>query len=129
MSPAEGGFMRLDKETGAVAMCARKDGEWVCEPVTDRTKSTTEASKLEAENQLLKDRIKDLEKSLETGTPRTGGDSSSGPPDGKMQLPTEEEVDKALDYVERMFKKFRDRLQKMDPNTPPSPKGDGSGAL
>ena len=29
-----------------------------------------------------------------------------------MQLPTEEEVDKALDYAERMFKKFRDRLQK-----------------
>ena len=47
----------------------------------------------------------------------------AGPPAEKFQLPTEEEVDSALDYVERMFKKFRDRLRNLEqeekkPGTP-----------
>ncbi len=126
MSPVDGGFMRLDKETGAVALCARTSGQWLCEPIEDRSKPSADLSKLEAENQVLKDRVKSLEQSLETGTP------PNGPPVGKPQLPTEEEVDKALDYMERMFKKFRDRLQKLEPApgspTPPAD-GKGTGAL
>ena len=39
--------------------------------------------------------------------------AESTPPPEKLQLPTEEEVDSALDYVERMFKKFRDRLRNL----------------
>lgn len=30
MSPVDGGFLRLDKETGAVAMCARSGTAWAC---------------------------------------------------------------------------------------------------
>ena len=126
MSPVDGGFMRLDKETGAVALCARTSGQWLCDPIEDRSKPSQDLSKIEAENQVLKDRIKSLEQSIETGT------LPNGPPGSKAQLPTEEEVDKALDYMERMFKKFRDRLQKLEPAPgSPAPPADGksSGAL
>ncbi len=127
MSPVEGGFLRLDKESGAVASCARTAEAWVCNPVEDHAAVQNETlAKLELENQALKNRVKNLEESLETGKPPASPDATPGPPGGKMQLPSEEEVDKALDYAERMFKKFRDRLGRLDKSTPP---GDGSGRL
>ena len=127
MSPVDGGFLRLDKETGAVALCARKEEAWVCNPVEDHAASQNEkVAKLELENRDLKGRVKSLEDSLETGKPPVLPDGPPGPPGGKMQLPSEEEVDKALDYVERMFKKFRDRLGRLDKSAPPA---DGSGRL
>lgn len=106
MSPVDGGFLRLDRQTGAVAMCAHTDGEWVCAPVQDRTSTATnELSKLKEENQALKARMKDLE-------------TKSG---CKGELPTDEEVDQALDYMERLYKKIRDRLKNLEkPLSPPS---------
>ena len=49
--------------------------------------------------------------------PPLDGRTPTEPPGGITKLPTEEEVDKALDYVERMFKKFRDRMQKFETAT------------
>ena len=117
--------MRLDKNTGAMALCTRKSDKLICEPVEDRAaESSGQLAKLEAENRALKERIKSLEDSAASGETS----KAPGAPDNKMQLPTEEEVDKALDYVERMFKKFRDRLQKVDPDQPKPGPGEG-GAL
>ncbi|MEQ1716305.1 MAG: hypothetical protein ABL907_10030 [Hyphomicrobium sp.] len=113
LSPVEGGVLRLDKETGSVAFCARKAEQWSCDPVEDKAHAIDErTAKLEAENKALKERIAALE--LNPAGPGSG-DNPAGPPGGTMQIPSEEEVDKALDYVERIFKKFRDRLQKLDP--------------
>lgn len=117
MSPVDGGFLRLDKQTGAVAMCARSGTTWECTPVEDRTPAAaaTGLSKLEQENRDLKDRIKALEDSLETKVPL------EGPPGGKAELPTEQEIDQALDYLERVYKKVRDRVKDLDKPLPPPP--------
>lgn len=126
MTPVEGGFMRLDTESGAVSLCTRKAEVWSCEPVSDKSASNDDKVRLEAENKDLKDRIK----ALESTSPQTQA------PGGVTKLPTEKEVDEALDYVERMYKKFRDRIQKLDPPpstapaTPPAkPSEGGPGAL
>jgi len=139
MSPVDGGFLRLDKQTGAVAMCARSSGDWACNPVEDHTAAapSNELSKLEEENEALKDRIKALEESLESGkaAPPPSSGPHEGPPGGKVQLPTDEEVDQALDYMERIYKKFRDRIKDLDkPASPPAPPADdnakpGKGSL
>ena len=131
MSPVDGGFLRLDKQTGAVAMCARSSGDWACNPVQDHTAAapSNELSKLEEENEALKDRIKALEESLESGkaAPPPSSGPHEGPPGGKVQLPTDEEVDQALDYMELIYKKFRDRIKDLDkPASPPAPPADDS---
>jgi hypothetical protein len=115
MSPVDGGFLRLDKQTGAVAMCARTGTTWGCTPVEDHTPAAAamELSKLEQENKDLKDRIKALEETLETKPPL------NGPPGGKVQLPTDQEVDQALDYLERVYKKVRDRMKDLHKPLPP----------
>jgi len=123
MSPVDGGFLRLDKQTGAVAMCARVANDLACKAVDDQTKaaSSDELSRLEAENKELKDRVKALEESLETGkpTPPGGGPLAEGPPGGKAQLPTDEEVDQALDYLSRVYKKVREHIKDLDKPLPP----------
>ena len=124
MSPVEGGFLRLDKESGGVSLCARKADRWACEPVEDRSKTVDEkVTRLETENQSLKDRVKSLEDSLATGKPPVAQ------PDVKIQIPSEEEIDKAMDYVERIFKKFRDRLGRLDKPSPPPKAGAPGGSL
>jgi parvulin-like peptidyl-prolyl isomerase len=83
--------------------------------VADRasTAAPAEVSKLERENKELKNRVRALEETLETKIPL------EPPPAGKMQLPSDQEVDQALDYLERVYKKIRDRVNDLDKPLPP----------
>lgn len=121
MQPIEGGFLRLDTQTGAVSTCRAGTGNLVlCQPAQEEQQGLAkEIARLRAENVELKAEVKRLEEiaGAQHGPP------AAGPPGGKFQLPTEEEVDGALDYLERMIKKFRDRLQNLEedgkkPGTP-----------
>lgn len=135
MTPVDGGFMRLDTETGAVALCVKKDSAWACEPVKDGTVAPGRTSELEAENKALKDRVKALEESKGATARAPDNSYPTEPPGGSVsQLPTEEEVDKAFDYIEGMYKKLRERIKKFEtePGTKPDvkPNADsGPGAL
>jgi hypothetical protein len=118
MSQADGGFLRLDKKTGAVAMCFHTGNTWTCAPVQDQTTRAApdELSRLEQENRKLKDRVKELEEALET--------AKSPPPEGasggKIDLPTDEQVDQALDHLQRVYKKIRDHMKDLDKPSPPA---------
>ncbi len=124
MSPVDGGFLRLDRQTGAVAMCAKSGSDWACKPVEDRTvDSPGNLSHVEAENRELKSRVKELEDLLETKPlgppPHLDGPLADGPPGGTSQLPSEQEVDQALDYMSRVYKKIRDHIKDLDKPLPP----------
>jgi len=112
MQPIEGGFLRLDTQTGAVSTCRPGAGNLVlCQPAQEEQRGlSTEIDRLRAENIELKAEVKRLQETTGLGTPPP----LAGPPAEKFQLPTEEDVDQALDYVERMFKKFRDRLRNLE---------------
>jgi hypothetical protein len=120
MSPVDGGFLRLDKQTGAVAMCAKANSEWACKPVDDQTASapSSKPSHLEAENRDLRERVRELEELLETRPlgppPPHDAPLTDGPPGGISQLPTDEEVDQALDYISRVYKKIREHIKDLD---------------
>lgn len=107
LQPAEGGFIRLDTATGDVSLCVRTAGSFECRPVKDDRDMQREVARLVDENRDLKAEIKRLEGLLELD----GGAGKSKP---RLELPSEEDVDKALGYVERMFKKFRDKLRELD---------------
>lgn len=114
MQPTEGGVIRMDTETGAVALCARRQDVWSCEPMGDSGRQ--ELEKLRSENADLKATVKHLEEMLGVGAERP-----QKPTDGPgLSLPTEKDVDRAIDYVERMYKKFRDRLKQLEGQTPGS---------
>jgi hypothetical protein len=118
MSPIDGGFLRLDTQTGAVALCAKADAAWTCNPVDDKSTSgdASQVAKLESENHELKDRVKALEDQLDAAK------SNAPLPHArvKIELPSEAEVDQALDFMERMFKKIRERVRDLDKPLPPN---------
>jgi len=108
MQPTDGGFLRLDTVTGDVALCARAGGSFECKPVKDDRDMQREIARLADENKELKTEIKRLEEMLGLG------DGTARKPTPKLELPSEEDVDKALGYLERMFKKFRDKMKEFD---------------
>ncbi len=122
MQPIEGGFLRLDTQTGAVSTCRAGTGSLVlCQPAQEESQGLAkELAQLRAENIELKAEVRRLQE-IAGVTPRPP--VAEPPTNEKFQLPSEEDVDNALDYVERMFKKFRDRLRSLEqdgkkPGTP-----------
>lgn len=128
MTPVDGGTMRLDTETGAVTLCTRKADAWACEPVKDGS-AAGDTAKLEAENRALKEKLRKLEDLVATLPPEPGVPGADAPaPGGVAKLPSEEDVDKAFDYFEGMFRKLRDRIKKLEQPSPEGKPG-GSGSL
>lgn len=98
MTPAEGGFLRLDKQTGMVSFCTVKDGLSVCRASADeRSALEAEIARLAQENAELKAKLKGL------------------PPAGSGGLPSEEEFERSLNFAERfmrrMMKLFREEAR------------------
>ena len=126
MSPADGGFVRLDRQTGAMTLCAKPDPSkpdagWNCTPMGDAQQTTnSEIERLEAENKSLKADKRHMEEMLgmaDPSKPQTPETGTLPPP--AMKIPSEQDVDKVFDYFEGMMKKFRERMKKLedDPGT------------
>jgi hypothetical protein len=88
MTPADGGFLRLDKATGAVAFCTAKDGLSLCRAGADeRAALEAEIARLKSENTELKS--------------RTGA-----APKAPSTVPSEEEFERALSFTERFLRRM-----------------------
>jgi hypothetical protein len=123
LQPMEGGVVRLDTVTGAISHCRKRGEAITCEGVAADADLQAEVARLSAENKALKDEIKRLEEIAGLGDKPGAEPRAKGP---KFSLPTEEDVDKALNYVERMLKKFRDRLKDFENGRPADPPGKGT---
>lgn len=97
------GYVRMDTRTGQMSICEEKWGELVCRMAADeRTAVQDELERLqteigELESRLaglaaLQDRVAKLENSLAARIEKT--------------LPTEEEFNKTMSYMERFFRGF-----------------------
>ncbi len=99
----EGGLMRLDTDTGHVSFCTRSGDGFACRSVADdRAAMQEEIDRLKRENEQLK---------AAGAKPPTQGGS-------RLQLPSEEDIDKAMGVFEKMMRRmmrtFRDDGQPTD---------------
>ena len=98
ITPTEGGFLRLDTQTGSVSFCTVKDGLSLCRASADEKAALeAEVSRLRLENAELSSKL--------SGAPTAQPKGSSG-------LPSEEEFERTLSFTERflrrMMKVFRE---------------------
>ncbi len=134
MSPADGGGMiRLDTQTGAMSLCKRElQDQWSCAEMKDQQHASAsdkdqqhasandELERLREENKALKEQVDRLEETLGINE-----DAAGEPKSGmKLSLPSEADVDKAFDYLERMFDKLHERVERLQRRHPPA--GDGT---
>lgn len=83
-------YIRLDTETGRMALCREREGQLVCRMAAE------EREAYDRQFDALHDRIKELEErvaTLESGRPAAG-------------LPGEEEFEQTLGYMERFLRRF-----------------------
>lgn len=98
LEKVEQGFLRLDSETGVMALCAARAGVWQCETIKDNGLGlTSEIAGLRAENETLKSRLAELEKG---GAP--------------TRLPSDQDVNRMMDIFGKMFDRFLDFAREMD---------------
>jgi len=90
LKDVEGGFIRLDTQTGAVSHCRPRDGQWMCESLADdREVLQKEIADLERENNDLRKRVAELE----------GADKPS------VELPSDADLDRLMGFFERLMKR------------------------
>jgi|RhiMetdeSRZDD1v2_1073273.scaffolds.fasta_scaffold1043966_1 hypothetical protein len=111
LEKAGDGFIRLDRETGALSRCLEKSGSWACESIADdraadRADLKAEIDRLERQNEELKRRIAILEKHP--------GDSSSGP---RIELPSQEDMDRFMALLESWMRRFVDFARSLGQDT------------
>lgn len=149
MSPADNGFVRLDRRTGEMAFCQRISGAWTCEamdagaPDGDRGMASNRANgadmaepdvadelrALRLENRRLRDEIARLDERLGLGEPLPPpAVRPDGGPIAGLNLPSEAEVDRAIGYFGNILKKLKDQIEELrdkpataTPATPSSP--------
>lgn len=72
-----------------------------------------EVERLRAENQKLKSEIRQMEDIMLGDKRADGGRKGDGPGLG-FKLPTEEELDSAMTYAQRMIRKFREKMKDIE---------------
>jgi hypothetical protein len=113
------GFMRMDRKTGQVSHCRSRARGWSCEPIADDraayeaeiARQKIRIAELEAEQVRQASRIAALEAELAqrsaTPAPTPAPAPQTAPrPDVKLQLPSDEELERALRYLESVFRRF-----------------------
>lgn len=113
MERTDDGIVRLDTRTGAMSLCRRDDGRWSCEAMNDSQRVLRdENDRLEAENRSLKAQMEDMEETFGLGEKHA--ETPEAPQSHDFKLPSEQDVDKAFDYLEAMLKKLKERMEKLD---------------
>ncbi|CAD7037323.1 hypothetical protein REJC140_03647 [Pseudorhizobium endolithicum] len=101
----ESGFVRLDRETGAVSLCRDQDGTLTCRMAAD------ERAAYERELELLAGRVTALERRLEA-MPQP------------ESLPGEAEIEQGLSIMERFMRRFMEIIEEFSSergNSEPAP--------
>ncbi|AZO49113.1 MAG: hypothetical protein EOS54_06930 [Mesorhizobium sp.] len=95
------GYVRMDTQTGAMSICEERSGQLVCKMAADeRAAFQDEVDKLQTSVKALDERVAKLENSLSARL--------------ESQLPSEEDFNKTLGYMEQFFRTFKDIVKDMD---------------
>lgn len=101
LEQTDNGYVRMDKQTGEMSICEERSGQLVCKlAVDERTAFQDEVERLQSDLKAMDRRIFKLENSLAARV--------------ESSLPTEEEFNKTMGYMERFFRSFMGIINEHD---------------
>ncbi|RKE86325.1 hypothetical protein [Rhizobium sp. AG855] len=105
LEKSESGFVRLDRQTGAVTLCTEAEGTLTCRMGAD------ERAAYDADLARLEKRVETLERQL-----------ASGRPAAAAPLPSDAEIDRSIGIMERFMRAFFNLVQEFrDDEAKPTP--------
>lgn len=113
MAPVADGVLRLDTITGAVSYCARSAGKLSCTSAEDDMRTMhVEIDRLIEENRKLEAEIARLR-----AAPPLVGELAR--PGLSLTLPSEADIDRGLDIMDRLMRKLQERFKGAERPRPP----------
>jgi hypothetical protein len=105
------GFVRLDTQTGEVALCSQRTVGWACLVAPeDRAAFESDIARLRGENAALKQALLSRGLPLPSGaTPEPSGTHDN---DITIRLPDNADIDRAVAYVGRLWNRFVDAVNR-----------------
>lgn len=119
MKPVDGGFLRLDRDTGATAFCSASADGYACTPAgEDRAGSQAEITRLEARVATLEEQVRTLGAGLPP-TPALPKDGSA-PKDEQqsLNLPTDKQIDDLASFFERAVRRMKKLATELEKDAP-----------
>jgi hypothetical protein len=110
-----GGYLRLDSQTGEVALCSAKGVGWTCEAVPeDRTLLENEITRLRTENAELKKDIMSHGLPLPAGVAPEPLAQNDQPQNGgfTVRLPSDADIDRVVSFVGNVWHRFVDAVER-----------------
>ena len=105
------GFLRLDTQSGAVALCSERPVGWACQTAPeDRAVLENEIARLQSENAALKKVLLAHNLSLPPGA---APDTAGAQKDMMLHLPSDADIDRAIAFVGQVWHRFVDALARV----------------
>jgi len=105
------GYVRMDTRTGEMSLCQERWGELVCRMAADeRTAMQDELERLQSDIDALEGRLAEVE-ALEL---RVAALENSLTSRIEKTLPTEEDFNRTMSYMERFFRGFMDIVKDLE---------------
>jgi len=102
------GFLRLDTQSGSVALCSEQPVGWACQAAPeDRAVFEREIGRLQNENAALKRTM------LAHGLPLPPGiapDTGTVQNESTLRLPSDADIDRAIAFVGHVWQRFMDAI-------------------
>lgn len=102
LQPAVGEYLKIDRKTGDVSLCAARAGVWSCQLLPDDRKAYEDRiAELEADNDRLGKRVADLESGTVTGRAPLFDEND------------QRRLDEFFSLSDRMFRHFFDMVDRL----------------
>jgi hypothetical protein len=105
------GFLRLDTQSGAVALCSQQPVGWACKAAPeDRTVLENEIARLQSENAALKQEILSHGLTLPSGVAPEPPAAQNG--ESSVRLPSDADIDRAIAFFGRVWQRFVEAIER-----------------
>jgi len=105
------GFLRLDTQSGAVALCSQQPVGWACKAAPeDRTVLENEIARLQNANGALKQELLSRGLALPSGVVPEPSGAQNG--ESSVRLPSDADIDRVIAFFGRVWQRFVEAVER-----------------